>query len=72
MSDEVNIHEFHQGPARQLFARYNSGMPDAAVAHAIGSGVINRSDVPPTILPHLARAIAFYESQREASEDSPG
>ena len=66
-----SIHEFHQGPLRQLFARYNSGMPDAAVAHAIVSGFINRSDVPPTVLAHLARALAFYESQREASEESP-
>ena len=66
-----SIHEFRQGPLRQLFARYNSGMPDAAVAHAIVSGFINRSNVPPTVLPHLARALAFYESQREASEESP-
>ena len=62
-----NIHQFHQGLARELFARYNSGMLDAAVAYAIVSGFINRSDVPPAVLSHLARALAFYESQREAS-----
>ena len=71
-SGELNdrIHEFHQGPLRKLFARYDSGMPDAAVAHAIVFGFINRSDVPPTVLVHLARALAFYESQR-SSEESP-
>ena len=66
-----SIHQFHQGPLRQLFARYNSDTPDAAVAHAIVSGFINRSDVPATVLAHLARALAFYESRREASEESP-
>ena len=62
-----HIHQFHQGPARELFARYNAGMPDVAVAYAIVSGFINRSDVPPAVLSHLARALAVYESQREAS-----
>ena len=62
-----NIHQFHQGPARELFARYNSGRLDAAVAYAIVLGFINRSDVPSAVLSHLARALAFYESQREAS-----
>ena len=66
-----SIYDFHQGPLRQLFGRYNSGMPAAAVAHAIVSGFINRSDVPPTVLAYLARALACYGSQREASEESP-
>lgn len=66
-----NIHQFHQGPAQELSAQYNSGILDAAVAYAVVAGFVERSDVPAAVLPHLARALAFYESQREAME-SPG
>ena len=62
------IHQFHQGPAREVFDRYNSGVLEAAVAQAIVSGFIDRSGVAPEVLSHLARAIAFYESQRETSQ----
>lgn len=62
-----NIHQFHQGPAQELSARYNSSMLDAAIAYAIVAGFVERSGVPATVLSHLARALAFYESQREAS-----
>ena len=62
-----NIHQFYQGQARELFARYNSGLLDAAVAYAIVSGFVHASNVPPGVLSHLARALACYESQREAS-----
>lgn len=65
LSDAID--QFHQGPARELFARYNSGILEAAVAHAIVAGFIDRAVVPPEVLSHLGRAIAFYESQREAS-----
>jgi hypothetical protein len=62
-----HIHRFHQGPAQELSARYSASMLDAAVAYAIVAGFIERSDVPAAVLSHLARALAFYESQREAS-----
>lgn len=61
------IHQFHDGAARELFARYNSGLLEAVVACAIVSGFVDRASVPPAVSSHLDRAIAFYESQREAS-----
>ena len=33
------MHEFHQGPARELYKRYNSGPLEFAVAQAIVAGV---------------------------------
>lgn len=65
LSDAID--QFHRRSARDLFARYNSGILEAAVAHAIVAGFIDRAIVPAGVLTHLARAIAFYESQREAS-----
>jgi hypothetical protein len=55
------IHEFHNGPARELFTKYDSRSVEFAVAHAIVTGVIERSRVPGELLEHLKRAIAFYE-----------
>lgn len=59
------IHEFHQGPARDLWSRYSPGVLKAAVAHAIATGVLERDRVPAELLDHLAAAISFFESQRD-------
>jgi hypothetical protein len=59
------IHEFHQGPACELFKCYvvrQSGL-DLPVAFAIATGILDRDQVPPELLEHLSRALAFYESQ---------
>jgi hypothetical protein len=64
------LHRFHQGPARELFLRYNTPYLNLAVAHAIVTGVLDRSAIPAELLEHLAGAIAFQESQR-ATADPP-
>ena len=61
------IHRFHQGPARELLDRYNNPYRELAVAHAITVGVLDRQTVPAELLDHLARALAFCESQQETS-----
>jgi hypothetical protein len=75
--DEINsfelsnlIHDFHQGPSRDLFARYTTRPHDLPVAYAIVSGIINRGDVPPELLEHLAAAITFSTDVR-TDEDAP-
>ena len=60
------IHQFHQGPARGIWARYNSGMRDQVVAHAIVTGVLDRTRVDREVLDFLAPAIQFYESEERA------
>lgn len=59
----AEIHEFHQGPSRQLFNKYNNGPLDALVAYAIVSGIIDASQVPDELLEYLSRAIAFYKEE---------
>ena len=62
------IHRFHQGPARELFGRYNdTSYLELAVADAITVGVLDRQTVPAELLDHLARALAFYERQQATS-----
>ena len=64
------IHGFHQGPARELWVRYNPGSTsrlDMPVAYAIVTGVLDRKAVPAELLEHLARAIEFYEAEHASS-----
>jgi hypothetical protein len=61
------IHRFHQGPARERFARYNTPYLEMAVAYAITVGVLDRQKIPPELRDHLARALEFYESGQATS-----
>lgn len=61
------IHRFHQGPARQLFVRYNTPHLELAVAYAITVGILDRQKIPAELRDHLARALEFYEGQRAPS-----
>jgi hypothetical protein len=58
------IHRVHQGPARELFVRYNTPHLKMAVAYAITVGVLDRQTIPAELLDHLARALEFYESDQ--------
>ena len=61
------IHEFHQGPARSLYLRYNGGYLEMQVAHAVVTGILDRSRIPGELLEHLAGALSFYEADRASS-----
>jgi len=61
------IHRFHQGPARDLYLRYNTAPLEATVAYAIAMGVLDRGTIPADVLNHVARRISFYESERAES-----
>ena len=64
------IHRFHQGPARELWVRYNSSHLEMPVAFAITTGVLARDTIPAELLEHLAGALRFYEEvQADASGD---
>jgi hypothetical protein len=64
------IHRFHQGPARELWVRYNISHLEMPVAFAITTGVLARETVPTELLEHLAGALRFYEEmQADASRD---
>lgn len=57
------IHRFHQGPARELFLRYNASNLVAPVAYAIVAGIVDRTAVPGELLEHLTGMIEFYEKE---------
>jgi hypothetical protein len=61
------IHQFHQGPARELYVRYNNVRLEMAVAFAITTGVLDRRTIPAELLAHLAGALRFYENGQTSS-----
>ena len=61
------IHAFHQGPARELFLKYERRFINSSVAQAIATGIISREKVPRDVLDHLAGAIEFYTSHEPGS-----
>jgi len=57
------IHDFHQGPVREIWKAYNYGSPTLAVAYAIRQGILQRENVPPELLEALGPSLDFYECQ---------
>ncbi len=59
------IHKFHNGPARELYTKYNYSPPlEMLVAHAIVTGLLKKEDLRPDVLEYLNNAIAAYEKDR--------
>src|SRR5207249_8526774 len=50
------IHRFHQGPARDLYVRYNTVRLELAVAYAITAGILERQTIPARIAGPSRRA----------------
>jgi hypothetical protein len=67
---EEAIHRFHQGPARELYTRYTSGMLNLAVAHAIVTGLLDRATIDPEVLTHLGRAISASRNRLDGPDDA--
>src|SRR3989442_2405324 len=66
------IHKFHQGPARDLWVRYNTAHLEMAVAFPITTGLFSRETIPAEMLDHLARPLRFYaEDQATPITGSP-
>ena len=55
------IHDFHQGPARELFVRYNQPHHGPDVAHAVATGILDKERLPPELLDHLRDTIRMFE-----------
>ena len=69
------IHEFHQGPNRELFKYYTSVKAHTAAARAIAFGVVRPEDVPPEILEALSDEIERCRRMDEvaaARTEKPG
>lgn len=59
------IHKFEVGPSRKLYSKYDGDLSDLNVAHAVGTGLLKREELPPELLEALERQLAYYESKRQ-------
>lgn len=59
------IHEFHDGPARELYKRYTALPPRIAVARAIAVGAIDESALSAELLEKLEDDIAIHQRLNE-------
>lgn len=66
---EQLIHRFHQGPARELFTRYQ-GDPDWSVSHAIVRGILTEAEVEPESLELVRGHVTFLRRQLEREAES--
>ncbi len=59
------IHEFHQGPSRDLFKKYTEPrFPlDMAVTHAIVTGVLNDGQMEREFLDRLGAVLQTYRDR---------
>ncbi len=64
----IELHEFDQGPARELHGRYNDGPQDMNAAYAIVTGILGEHEVPAELLEALARPLAFYGDLKQHKE----
>ena len=62
-SFELNdlIHRFHQDTSRDIWKRYATTHLEPAVAAAVAAGVLQRQELPPELVAHIAGLTEFYE-----------
>jgi hypothetical protein len=66
LSDD--IHQYEAGPSRELFKRYNGGLPDMMVAYAITAGILKREEIPAELLEALTGPLECFDRMRERGE----
>jgi len=73
------IHRFHDGASRKLYNFYQNLPPYQAVASAIASHLLDRTEVPAEILAELEPIIRFFDErmggpadEEDEDEDDPG
>jgi hypothetical protein len=57
------IHQFHNGAARDLCKRYHSLHADTMVASAVAGGTLKRVDIPDEVWPHIEDLVEFWERE---------
>ena len=66
LSDE--LYQYENGPFRELFMRYNGGLPDMMVAYAISAGILKREEIPAELLEALVRPLEYFERMKDRGE----
>jgi hypothetical protein len=60
------IHQFHDGASREVWRRYATNRPEAALGFAVATGILRKEELPAELLQHLAGFIDFYQAEQSA------
>jgi hypothetical protein len=60
------IHQFHEGASREIWRKYATNRPEAALGLAVATGVLQKEELPAELLQHLAGFIDFYQAEQSA------
>lgn len=58
------IHQFHDGPAREVWRKYATNRLEPALGFAVATGILRKEELPAELLQHLAGLIDFYEAEQ--------
>lgn len=56
------IHQYHNGPARDLYKQYNNLPVEMLVAQAVVHGILQERDVPEKVWPYIESSLEFCRS----------
>lgn len=62
------IHQYEQGPSRELFKKYNYGEDALNVAYAIVIGLLDGEKIPVELLEEIESALSFFQSMEDRGE----
>ncbi|NTW59938.1 MAG: hypothetical protein HGB21_16075 [Nitrospirae bacterium] len=62
------IHQYEQGPSRELFKRYSGNLPDMMVAYAVAAGILKREEIPAELLEALAGPLEYFDRLKDRGE----
>lgn len=60
------IHRFHDGASREVWRKYSTNRPEAALGFAVATGILRNEDLPAELLQHLTGFIDFYKADQSA------
>lgn len=55
------VHEYHKGPSRQIYAKYNKSEPDVLLAQAVAQGFIKEEEVPAEVMALIADGVQQFK-----------
>lgn len=69
-SGELNyrVHQYHAGPARELYKKYNDSFDDMNVAYAIVTGILNGDEILAELLEALSGLVVFYQLTKDQGD----
>ena len=57
------IHEFHDGPSREMYKYYNTVDPEMSVSRAIVLEYFSSKQIPEEVFPFISNSIEFCKKQ---------